>query len=131
MHKLLPDIELEGMRLKSHPLKLSLNCLHWISIIYCGNENGCIDFLFLLINLRLCFSTNEHQVNPNQNGNTVPHWIRNMLALLTCPHELASTYKHAQGPAISKLPSFSFFLYISRYAIHARIPIFMAHLPDG
>ncbi len=63
---------------KSHSLKLSLNCLHCISIIYCGNENGCIDFLFPLISLPLCFSTNEHQVNPNLNVKTLQDWIRNM-----------------------------------------------------
>lgn len=66
------------MGLKSHSLKLSLNCLHCISIIYCGNENGCIEFLFPLISLPWWFSTNEHQVNPNLNKKNLQDWIRNM-----------------------------------------------------
>lgn len=37
-----------------------------------------VSTLFPLISLPLCFSTNEHQVNPNLNVTTLQDWIRNM-----------------------------------------------------
>jgi len=59
------------------PLKTPLCCLYCISIIFCGSEIGCIDFLFSLINLPPYSLTNEHQEIPNPNGNALPCWIRN------------------------------------------------------